>query len=53
MRMLGGALILTLVTAIMNDNVKQTLLEVLPQDKVAEIFRTAQAIASLREPTPN
>jgi hypothetical protein len=48
--MLGGALGLALVTAIMNSTLKSTLTNMLPQQQIALIFRTTQAIQDLPEP---
>jgi hypothetical protein len=50
LRMLGGALGLALVTAIMNSSLKSTLTEVLSHQQIALIFRTTQAIQDLPEP---
>lgn len=50
MRMLGGALVLALVTAVMNSNLKDTLLGILSTEQLEQVFRTTDAIGSLREP---
>ncbi|KAF2690332.1 putative multidrug resistance protein fnx1 [Lentithecium fluviatile CBS 122367] len=50
MRMLGGALVLALVTAVMNSNLKDTLVEVLSGEQLGQVFRTTEAIAGLVEP---
>jgi hypothetical protein len=50
MRMLGGALILALVTAVMNNNLKNTLIDVLPAEQLVHVFHTTEAIASLSGP---
>jgi hypothetical protein len=49
-RMLGGALILAVITAVMNNEVKHTLLQFLSHKDLQDIFRTTEAIQGLIEP---
>lgn len=48
--MLGGALGLALVTAIMNSSLKHTLAQMLSAQQIAQVFRTTETIAHLPEP---
>lgn len=50
-RLLGGALALCLVTAIMNNNLRQDLLPHIGPEVLSRIFRTTAAINALSEPT--
>lgn len=49
-RMLGGALILAVITSIMNSELKRTLVTVLSSEELARIFRTTKAIQELADP---
>jgi hypothetical protein len=48
--MLGGALVLAMITAIMNNNLKDTLSAVVTKPQMAQIFRTTEDIVLLPEP---
>jgi hypothetical protein len=50
-RMLGGALILALITAVMNGDLKNTLLGVLNQEEMLRVLRATEAIQMLPDPT--
>lgn len=49
--MLGGALALAIITAIMNQNLQHTLSGALTVPQLTEVFRTTLSIAQLPEPT--
>ena len=50
-RLLGGALALCLVTAVMNNGLREDLLPYIDPDIMGHIFRTTAAINELSEPT--
>ncbi|KAF2643545.1 putative multidrug resistance protein fnx1 [Massarina eburnea CBS 473.64] len=49
-RMLGGALSLAVVTAVMNHDLNHTLAGILPPKQLVHIFQTLEAIGSISEP---
>lgn len=49
-RVLGGALLLAIVTAVMNSELKHTLSKLLSAQELSQVFRTVDAIQRLAEP---
>ncbi|KAF2471879.1 putative multidrug resistance protein fnx1 [Lindgomyces ingoldianus] len=49
-RLLGGALAVAIVTAVMNNDVRRTLLPLMSPGELAQILRTTEAIEELKEP---
>ncbi|ORY12828.1 putative multidrug resistance protein fnx1 [Clohesyomyces aquaticus] len=49
-RLLGGAIAVAIVTAVMNNDVRRTLLPIIGPEDLAQILRTTETIEELKEP---